>query len=173
MVVDLRDVDVGGADAGARVQVLASSAPLPAPFASGELCVPIIPEPQPALPPCAAARTRTGAPFRSRARSAVVTTSGDGAVVLLAAVVEAQRRGDHAGAEVVGERHRPPVHDGPRVVLRMRATGQRDLGELLRPDAEIVQVALRHRREHDGRGQHAVGAIRSICGISAKPPASP
>ena len=74
------------------------------------------------------------------------------------AVVEAERRRDHAGREVVVHRHRRGV-DRLRVERRVAARVERDPRQLLARRAVLVEVALREHRDPDRgrrRGEHEV-----------------
>ena len=74
------------------------------------------------------------------------------------AVVEAERRRDHARRDVVVHRHRVAV-DRVRVQLGVAARVQRDPRELLARRAVLVEVALGEHRDPDRgrrRGEHEV-----------------
>ena len=69
-----------------------------------------------------------------------------GTVAVHVAVVQAERVGDHARGEVVGQRERVAV-DRVGVELRVATRGERDLGQLLARRAVLVEVAACEQRE--------------------------
>ena len=104
------------------------------------------------------ASTRSGGCRRSLGPIAPRHDHRGRAVARDVAVVEAERRRDHARVHVVVERHRVAV-DRVRVQLRVLARVERDPRELLARRAVLVEVALREHRDPDRgrrRGEHEV-----------------
>src|SRR5262249_44231898 len=83
--------------------------------------------------------------------------AGTAAIVLLAAIVEPERLRDLACQQVLIERQRTVMKHGAGITTGVVAESERNGGRLLVANAVVMLVALRQRRQHQRRREHAEG----------------